>query len=245
MLRTLVAVAVALLPGALKIAIYRRVYGYRIGRDVRIGLSIITGVPSLTIGDHCRVGHFNRFKDVPAVAVGSYCTIGHLNEFVSSREFTCPASLRERQNRPQLVVGDHVGISSRHYFDIEDRVTVGPYTAIAGLRSAFITHGVDVLTSRQTARPITIGAYSMVGSNVLFHPGSGVADRTVVGMGSVVTRRFIGPGGLIGGNPAKLYGRLPDTAKYFRRRLGWIGSYSAPPFPQADGSAEDGRPETQ
>lgn len=234
-LRAAGALTLALLPNAVKLPLYRWLYGYKIGRDVRIGFTLIQDVARLEIGDHCRIGHFNRFRHVPLVCIGSYTTIGHFNQFISSTEFTNAASLAQRGNAPMLLIGEHVGISARHYFDIEDTISIGAFTTLGGLNTVLFTHGVDVMTSRQSAKAISIGAYSMVGSNVLFHPGSGIADRSVVGMGSVVTRRFVGSRSLIGGNPAKLFGPLPESAKYFHRRVGWIGSFTTPPIPTPEG----------
>jgi acetyltransferase-like isoleucine patch superfamily enzyme len=201
------------LPMPMKLFIYRRVFGYQIGDDVRIGLCLIR-VGRLYIGNHVRIGNFNRFKDIPEVRIGSFCSIGTFNHFTSSPAFT---------NRlPRLIVGDHCGISIGHYFDIQERFEIGDFTTIAGYGSVFITHQIDILSNQQTSKGIRIGAYCMIGSTVRFAPGAWIPDRSVVGMGTVVAKRFSDEYSLIVGNPALVVRRLDSRSKYFHRRVGFV-----------------------
>ena len=54
-------VMIALLPSAVKVALYRLVYKYDVGRNVRIGFSPLVGVRRCRIGDGVRIGHLNVF----------------------------------------------------------------------------------------------------------------------------------------------------------------------------------------
>lgn len=220
---------VIVLPSWLKLPIYRRVFGYKIGRHVRIGLSWIN-VGRLEIGDYVAIQHLTRFKNIPEVRIGDHSTIGFGTTFTSSEEFTNPKGTATRGNRPMLMIGRHCGITMLHYFDIQDTLTVGDFTTIAGRGSVFFTHYLDVITGRQSTRPITIGRYCMIGSNVCFAPGSSVADCCVVGMGAVIPHQFTETHCLIVGNPAAIKRKLPEDAAYFKRTVGWIGSYAHPPF---------------
>ena len=58
------------LPQFMKQWIYRHVMGYKIGKNVKIGLSFL-GAGNMTIGDDVRIGNFNRFKNIPSVDIGS------------------------------------------------------------------------------------------------------------------------------------------------------------------------------
>ena len=223
------SLVVVLLPSRIKLMVYRRVYRYSIGRDVYIGLSWIW-VGRLQLGDNVQIGHFNRFKNIPAVEIGDYTVIGTGNTFTSSSEFTNDVAMRARGNKPILIIGEHCGISLVHYFDVQDRVEIGAYTTIAGKGSDFFTHYLDVVSSTQSAKPIRIGKYCIVGSSTCFTPGARIADYCVVGMGAVVTREHQETHCMIGGNPAVMIHKLPSDSAYFRRKVGWIGSFADSPF---------------
>jgi acetyltransferase-like isoleucine patch superfamily enzyme len=116
-----------------------------------------------------------------------------------------------------------------HYFDVQDSFMIGAYTVIAGRASVFFTHYLDVLNNKQATKPISIGDYCMIGSNVHFAPGASIADCCVVGMAAVVAKPFTESFSLIAGNPAQVIKKLPEDAAYFRRTIGWIGEFAPPP----------------
>ena len=89
----------AVLPSFLKRPIYRLFFGYKIGKRVRIGVSIIdagecnidddvqmghfnvvTRVQKLTIKDHVRIGHLNIIRGGDEVSLGRYCEIIRISE---------------------------------------------------------------------------------------------------------------------------------------------------------------------
>src|SRR5918999_5228630 len=101
-LRLLDLALIALLPSFLKRACYRLFYGYKIGKRVRIGFSIIdarecvieddvsighlnavVGVGKLSIGDHARIGHLNIFRGGDEIHLGRYVEIIRMNEINS------------------------------------------------------------------------------------------------------------------------------------------------------------------
>lgn len=223
------SLALVVLPSGVKIPIYRWVYGYKIGKHVRIGLSWIE-VGKLEIGDHVVIRHFNRFKNIPEVRIGDYSTIGNFNTFTSTFEFTNEKGMAARGNRPMLILGRHCGIALLHYFDVQDTIAVGSYTTIAGMGSVFFTHYLDVISGTQSTKPISVGEYCMVGSSARFTPGASLANCCVVGMAGVVTKQFTETHLLVGGNPAIAIRALPEDAAYFKRSVGWIGSFTSPPF---------------
>jgi len=225
--RVCASLAVVALPSMVKVPLYRAIFGYKIGRGVRIGLSWIL-VDRLEIGDAVRIGHFNRFKDIPDVRLGDHCTIGHSNVFTGSIEFNHPDSLRDRGNSPRLVLGRHCSVTMRHYFDVSDACEVGAFTVVAGVSSVLFTHFLDVVTSEQRTRPIHIGDYCMLGAAVRIAPGARIPDCCVVGMGAVVTRTFSESYALLAGSPATVIKTLPRDGAYFARTRGWIGRYAAP-----------------
>src|SRR4030095_14002511 len=100
--RLLMLAGVALLPSFLKRPTYRLFFGYRIGKKVRIGLTIIDagtceisddvqighlnlliGIRSLQLGDHVRIGHLNIIRGGDEVSLGRYAELLRLNEINS------------------------------------------------------------------------------------------------------------------------------------------------------------------
>lgn len=229
LIRKWLALALVVVPSLVKIPIYRRIFGYKIGKDVRIGLAWIQ-VDQMEIADHVRIRHFSRIKGIPIVHIGDHTSIGFGNTFTATYEFTNERSQAERGNRPILRIGRHVSITMFHYFDVQDELTIGDFTVVAGRNSIFFTHYLDPTSGTQSTRPIHIGNYCMLGAAVRFAPGARIPDCCVIGMGAVVTKSFTEPYWLLGGNPARVVRRLPTDGAYFHRQRGWIGSYIAPPW---------------
>jgi acetyltransferase-like isoleucine patch superfamily enzyme len=119
-------------------------------------------------------------------------------------------------------MGPHSAITSRHYIDCVESVTIGAYATVAGMRSQFFTHSLDLEQSRQSAKPITIGDYTMIGTGSILLPGACVPDRAVLGAGSVVTGALTQPLHLYAGVPAKPIRKLSPSLKYFNRTHGHI-----------------------
>src|SRR4029078_6083054 len=100
--RLLTLATIAILPSFLKRPLYRLFFRYKIGKSVRIGLSIIdagectidddvsirhfnvvTRVQKLTIKDHVRIGHLKIIRGGDEVSLGRYCEIMRMNEINS------------------------------------------------------------------------------------------------------------------------------------------------------------------
>src|SRR5437763_17223532 len=77
-LRLLMLAMVAILPSFLKRPVFRLFFGYKIGKRVRIGVSIIDA-RDCTIDDDVRVGHFNVVMRVGKLTIKDHVRIGHLN----------------------------------------------------------------------------------------------------------------------------------------------------------------------
>lgn len=211
-LRAAAAVAVALLPSALKIPVYRWVYGYRIGRGVRIGFSPFLGVGRCTIGDHVRIGSFNVFARVGELAVGDHARIGFLNLFRGGDRVSVGAyaTVLRMNVFNAIVEGDFVApvesvlelgagvfVATGHWLDFSDGIRVGDHSIVGGRHSSFWTH------NRQRGRAIVVGCHTYLGSEVRVAPGAEIPPFSIVALGSVVTGRFAGDRLLIGGNPAR------------------------------------------
>jgi len=185
----------AVLPSFLKRSCYRWFFGYKVGKRVRIGLSIIdarqcsladdvsighlnvvTRVEKLTIGDHARIGHLNIIRGGAEVSLGRYSEIIRLNEINSIPD---PEVVNEID--PRFILGDGSIVTTGHKIDFTDRVEIGRRVILGGRNSSLWTH------NRQRTLPITIGANVYIGSEIRMAPGSAIPARSIVGIGSVIT----------------------------------------------------------
>jgi len=222
----LVLAVLAILPSFLKRPLYRLFFGYKIGKRVRIGLSVvdahqctieddvqighlnvITRVEKLTIRDHVRIGHLNIIRGGAAVSLGRYCEIIRMNEINSIPD---PEVVNEID--PVFLLGDGSIVTTGHKIDFTDRVEIGRRVILGGRNSSLWTH------NRQRTRPITIGSMVYIGSEIRMAPGSAVPARSIVGIGSVITAQLTEEGKLIAGVPAKTVKELSPEDQFLIER---------------------------
>jgi acetyltransferase-like isoleucine patch superfamily enzyme len=224
--RLIVLAIFALLPSFLKRPVYRLFFGYQIGKRVRIGLSIIDakecridadvkighlniviGVKKLEIGDHVKIGHLNIIRGGDEVKLGRYSEIIRMNEInsIAEPEVVNPID-------PRFLLGDGSIITTGHKIDFTDRVTIGRRSILGGRNSSLWTH------NRQRTRPIDIGSFAYIGSEIRIAPGGALPSRCIVGIGSVITSELTAPGFLIAGVPAKPVKELSEEDKFLIER---------------------------
>ena len=195
--RLLAAAAIALVPfGRARLALYRRLLGYEIGAGCRIGMLNLIACRSLRLGAGSVIGRGNLLKGDFDFVAGPRLFMGNLNVL------TCPWDLGARSPArgygTRIEFGADCLVNDRHYLDGHGCITVGDGSWIAGRDSQLYTHGVGV-----EDRDIAIGRGCFVGSAARFAPGSGIGDRIVVGMGSVVLDRIAAEAALVAGFPAR------------------------------------------
>ena len=217
---------IALLPSFLKRGLYRLFFGYRIGKGVRIGLSIIdarecriddnvsighlnliTRVQKFDVGDHVRIGHLNVIRGGDEVVLGRYAEIIRMNEINS-----IPDPDVVNPTDPRFLLGDGSIITAGHKIDFTDRVTIGRRSILGGRNSSLWTH------NRQRTRPIDIGSFAYIGSEIRIAPGGGLPSRCIVGIGSVITNELTAEGYLIAGVPAKPVKELTEEDRFLVER---------------------------
>ena len=217
---------VALLPSFLKRPIYRFCFGYRIGKRVRIGLSMIdagecdigdevsighlnlvTRVKKIRIGDHVRIGFLNIVRGGDEVWLGRYAEIIRVNEInsIPDPDVVNPVD-------PRFFLGDGSVITAGHKIDFTDRVELGRRTILGGRNSSLWTH------NRQRTKPVRVGDYSYLGSEIRVAPGGAIPSRCIVGIGAVITGELSGEGWLIGGVPAKPIKELSSDDRFLIER---------------------------
>jgi acetyltransferase-like isoleucine patch superfamily enzyme len=217
-LRLLLLAAIGLLPGFLKRPLYRALFGYRIGRGVRIGivlldarevdlgdgtaighLNLITRVGTLVTGQRARIGMLNVIRGGERVELGDYAEVMRFNVLNAIPDHDCTTAPVSR-----LEIGAGTVVVSGHRIDFTDRVTLGRNVIVGGRNSSLWTH------NRQQTAPISVGDFCYLGSEVRLAPGSRLAERSILGLGSVLAGAIDTPGSLVGGVPAKVIRPLTD-----------------------------------
>ena len=210
-LRLAMLVIVAILPSPLKRYIYRWIFGYQIGRKVRIGLALLDCM-HLSVGDHSSISHGVLFLRCGNVLVGSHVNIGPCNVFRGGNRIevgdycqflrlnvinAIPDNDCVNSPQPVFALGYGSVVTAEHRIDFTDRVTIGRCTTIAGRNSSIWTH------NRRAGSSVIIGDFCYVGSEVRVAPGAKIGDCCIVALGAVVTRGSIDSHSLIGGVPAR------------------------------------------
>jgi carbonic anhydrase/acetyltransferase-like protein (isoleucine patch superfamily) len=211
-LRLALLAVIAVLPGFVKKPLYRSLFGYRIGRGVRIGLvildaeavelgdgteighlNLITRVGSFITGKSVRIGSLNIIRGGERVRLGDYAEVMRLNVLNAIPDHDCTTSPASR-----LEIGRGAVVVSGHRIDFTDQVTIGRNVIIGGRNSSLWTH------NRQSTAPIEIGDFCYLGSEVRLAPGARLAERSILGLGSVLAGAIDTPGSLVGGVPARI-----------------------------------------
>lgn len=210
------------LPSFAKKLFYRIVLGYEIGKNVKVGLSIIDaerctilndvhvghlnlfiGSKVLSIGDHARIGHLNIIRGGDEVSLGRYSEILRQNEINS-----IPDPIIVTPADPRFILGDGSVVTTSHKIDFTDRVEFGKRVILGGRNSSLWTH------NRQKTKPIVIGDYSYIGSEIRIAPGGAIPARCIVGIGSVITKEFRDEYWLIAGVPARAVKELDEDGRF-------------------------------
>jgi len=224
--RLAVLALMALLPSFLKRLLYRLLFNYSVGKRVRIGFSIIDaprckidddvqighfniliGLKKLSIGDHVRIGHLNVIRGGDEVRLGRYSEIIRMNEINS-----IPDPDVVNPTDPRFILGEGSIITTGHKIDFTDLVDIGRRAILGGRNSSLWTH------NRQRTRPIKIGSFAYLGSEIRIAPGGAEPSRCIVGIGSVITSELTEVEYLIAGVPAKAIKPLDENDKFLIER---------------------------
>ncbi|MEL6462640.1 MAG: DapH/DapD/GlmU-related protein [Cyanobacteria bacterium J06621_15] len=197
-----------IVPQKIKPFLYRKLFGYSIGKNVKIGLSYIDS-KDLLIADNVRIGHFNILKSIKKISIGKNSYIGNFNQLFGGEN-------RDFPWKSELILGDKVLIMSHHFMDITGSICIGNQTTIAGRDSHFWSHSLVKTNDKnggfkRVALNINIGENVYVGARATL-VGCVIPNQSVVGAGSVVTKNFSQENNrvLIAGNPATVKKRYEE-----------------------------------
>lgn len=173
------------------------------------------------MGQGARIGHLNMCKGLDLLELGAEASIGRLN-WISGFPSTDKSHFSGETRDPSLLLAEHSAITNRHIIDCTDSITVGAFTTVAGFRSQFLTHSIDLELNSQRAKPITIGKYCFVGTGVIVLGGSTLPDNCILGAGSVLAKHYTEEATLYAGAPARPVKKINVSGGYFIRSTGFV-----------------------
>ena len=204
-------------PWPIRRVLLNTLFGYRIHRSARIGFSLI--MPKmLEMAAGCKIGSFTVCKPIDRLCMHENSGMGsfHLITGISTSNKRHFNHVTDR--RCEMVLGRGVGIPSRKFFDCNGGIYIGDFTTVAGQRTQFLTHSIDIYHARQDARPIHIGKYCFIGTGCIVLPGASLPDYCVLGAGSVLNKQQDQVGAIYAGVPAILKKRLnPQEVPWMQR----------------------------
>jgi acetyltransferase-like isoleucine patch superfamily enzyme len=185
-----------LFPNFFKRFVYRKLLGWSIGQNVKIGFSYIDA-KDVVIGDRVRIGHGNVIRNLKSLRIGGDTYIANFNSIFGASYEGWASTLE---------IGQSVNFMSHHFLDVGGTITIGDRAIIGGRDTQIWAHGLAYDShGNPDLQPLNV----MIGRQVYIAArstlvGCTIPDRTVVGAGSVVTKQFVAESCpyLIAGNPA-------------------------------------------
>lgn len=99
--------------------------------------------------------------------------------------------------------------------EIGDNVTITPEVVILTHNGSTWLVRDNIRGRRYDYKKVIIGSNVFIGIRAIIMPGVIISDNVIIAAGSVVTKS-VGPGLIVGGNPAKIIGKFDD---YFFKSL--------------------------
>jgi acetyltransferase-like isoleucine patch superfamily enzyme len=217
----IIKLIVLFLPWPLRRRLLESYFGYKISPSAKIGLAWVYP-SSLCMEAGARIDHFTVVIHLDEVRLGENASIGRSNWITGfpgggGKHFSHQPS---RVSRLQL--GAHSAITKQHHIDCTNEIEIGCFTTIAGYRSQFLTHSINLRENRQDSVPIRIGSYCFVGTNCVILGGGALPDRSVLGAKTLLNKGFEENDCLYAGVPARKIKRLEGEIKYFERTSGYV-----------------------
>lgn len=218
----LLKLLVFLLPWTLKWRALNKFWGYHIHSEARIGFAWIFP-KKLIMESGSKIDHFSVAIHLDKIHLKQNAQIGRSN-WITGLSVTSNSSHFKHQNdrRAELIVGESSSITKNHHIDCTNSILIGKFSTIAGYQSQLLTHSINVVENIQDSRPITIGDYTFVGTNVVILGGSALPAFSVLGAKSLLNKYYYEEWKVYGGVPAKPVSDISRDAKYFCRTDGFV-----------------------
>lgn len=220
--RTLLQAALVPLPWAFKRPLLQRLFGYQLHRTAHIGLAWIYP-RQLRMAAGARIQPLAVAVNIDLLDMDEQASIGRGNWITGFPTGSgSPHFAHQHDRHAELIIGAHTAITKDHHIDCTNRITIGPFTTIAGYRSQLLSHSIDLQNNRQHSESITIGAFCFVGSNCVILGGSMLPDHCVLGALSLLNKAHSESWCLYAGQPAERRKAIDPSAAYFSRSSGFV-----------------------
>lgn len=223
MIKILIKCWLVVLPWKLRRCILVKFYDYSIDKTAKIGFSWIFP-KKLEMGPYSVIGNLTVCKEgLEILKMEEYSIISNLN-FITGFPLNSKAAHFQHisDRNPALFLKKHSAITSRHLIDCTETVVIGEFSTIAGFRSQILTHSIDLVENRQSAKKITIGNYCFIGTDCVLLGGSILPDYSVFGAKSLINKSYFDVYSLYAGVPAKFVKKIDQDNKYFKREFGAV-----------------------
>ncbi len=213
---------ILILPWKLKRWALQRRFGFKLHPSAHIGLSWIFP-RQLVMRAGAHIGHFNFALNLDLIEMDGQSGIGRGNWITGFPTGTSSLHFMHQTDRKAaLYIGESANITKNHHIDCTDQIVIGKFATVAGYRSQFLTHSIDLYENRQNSSPIVIGEYCFVGTDVIVLGGAVLPPRSALVAKSLLNKSFSDEWMLYGGIPAKMIQEIPKNAKYFSRLEGYV-----------------------
>lgn len=210
------------MPWPLKRCMLHRLFNYQLSPSAFIGFSWVYP-RELSMGDGSSIGDFNVAVNLDLITMGDFSSIGRCNWITGYPTLTSSSHFSHQPTRrAELFLGEHAAITKDHHIDATSCITIGSFSTVAGYRSQFLSHSIDLYMNRQHSDSITIGAYCFVGTNCVILGGSVLPDYSVLGASSLLNKRMSDSWCVYAGLPAKKVKVIDKHASFFNRTTGFV-----------------------
>lgn len=189
-------------------------FNAQIHRSASIGICVIDAA-KLHMGPRSRLGHFTVLRNLDEVLLEEDGRVGTFN-WIFGAQGTSHFH-EETSRKSSLIIRAGASVTSRHILDCTDTIEIGRFATVAGFRTQILTHSIDIDRNRQSCAPVTIGAFSFIGTGSTVLKGSYFPDESVLAAGSVFFGRDKPARTVYSGVPATPLRSVPESAEYMKR----------------------------
>lgn len=213
---------IVILPWFLKRRLLILIYSYKLHPSSRIGYSWIFP-DKLILDENASIGHFNVAVNLHNMVLKKGAKIGRGNWITGfSLKTNSKHFAHQKERIPELILNEESAITKNHHIDCTHQIFIGKFTTIGGYQSQLLTHAINIEKGIQDSKPIYIGNYCFIGTNVVILGGAVLPSYSVLGAKSLLNKKFEEEFTVYGGVPAIAVQSISKEAAYFTRESGFV-----------------------